>query len=67
MPDESYFFGDYFGYTSDDRVQGNNVIYQADIAPFGSLHDRACELYQQLIGIFKTQELAKSNSLTLAE
>lgn len=67
MADESYFFGDYFGYTSDEKVQGENTIYQADVAPFGSLHDRACELYQQLIGIFKIEENAKVNNLGLAE
>eukprot|EP00347_Sterkiella_histriomuscorum_P020360 403338107 len=67
VPDESFFFGDYFAYASYPDVQGDNKIYQADIAPWGSLHDRACELYQQLIGIFQTQRNADRNRMTLAE
>jgi len=35
------------------------VIYQADMAPLGSIHDRACELYQQLVGIFEMQNESK--------
>eukprot|EP00351_Strombidinopsis_sp_SopsisLIS2011_P000985 CAMPEP_0116885178 /NCGR_PEP_ID=MMETSP0463-20121206/18445_1 /TAXON_ID=181622 /ORGANISM="Strombidinopsis sp, Strain SopsisLIS2011" /LENGTH=111 /DNA_ID=CAMNT_0004543173 /DNA_START=84 /DNA_END=419 /DNA_ORIENTATION=+ len=51
-PDESPLFGDYWKYVSDSGVAANHTIYQADIAPLGSIHDRACELYQQLVGIF---------------
>lgn len=66
-PDESYFFGNYFAYASDQAVQGDNLIYQADIAPFGSLHDRACELYQQMVGIFTVQRLAEEKGNLLIE
>ena len=47
-PDESFFFGDYFGYASDPDIQGapHNLVYHADLSPWASLHDRACELYQ---------------------
>ena len=45
-PDESIFFGDYFGQASDPETQGSdNLIYHADVSPWGSIHDRACELY----------------------
>lgn len=27
------------------------MIYQADVGPLSTVHDRACELYQQLVGI----------------
>lgn len=46
-PDESIFFGNYFSYASDVATQGpDNLLYHADISPWGSIHDRACELYQ---------------------
>lgn len=44
-PDESPIFGDYWKYCSDPEISKNLDIYQADISTFGSLHDRACELY----------------------
>lgn len=28
-------------------------LYEADIAPAGSAHDRACELFQQIVGYNK--------------
>ena len=46
MPDESGFFGDYFGYASYGDVQGDNLVFEADVSPWASVHDRACELYQ---------------------
>ena len=51
-PDEAPLFGDYFKTASDGRVASGNLdLYQADLHPIGTVHDRACELYQQLIGI----------------
>jgi hypothetical protein len=52
-PDETLVMGDYFQYASNQAIRGSNEVYHADVSPFGSMHDRACELYQQLIGIFK--------------
>lgn len=46
MPDESILMGNYFAYASDPKVAGDHLIYAADVSPFGSLHDRSCELYQ---------------------
>lgn len=27
MPDESFFFGDYFAYASDSAIHGDNIVY----------------------------------------
>ena len=43
--------GDYWRYASNPEIARTLDIYQADVSAVGSLHDRACELYQQLIGI----------------
>ena len=55
-PDEVVHLGDYWAYLSDPDVIGNNQVYQADVGPLSSLHDRACELYQQLVGILSFKE-----------
>ena len=34
------------------------MLFQADVGPLQSVHDRACELYQQLIGIIPLKERA---------
>lgn len=47
--------------------KSGHEIYEADVHPFGSLHDRACELYQQLVGIIRTKKAAEMNKLILAE
>ena len=45
-PDEGPFWGDYWAYLSDPNVIKHHKVYQADVGPLNSLHDRACELYQ---------------------
>jgi hypothetical protein len=45
VPDETQTFGDYFRYTSRPEIAESNMIFQADLSPIASLHDRACELY----------------------
>lgn len=67
-PDETPTFGDYWAYLSDPEIAKNNLIYQADVGPLNSLHDRACELYQQLIGIvnFKAMRGLRGNGADLA-
>lgn len=62
--DESYLFQGYFHYAFMSEVIGksNNLIFEADVSPFGSVHDRACELYQQLIGIQSLKEEAEHHS-----
>ena len=52
--DKNYLFRGYFHYCFDKDVKGEHSVYEADVNPFGSLHDRACELYQQLVGINRT-------------
>jgi hypothetical protein len=60
--DENWVMGGYFHYAFSKQARdlgkdskGNNQyisnVYEADVSPIGSLHDRACELYQQIIGI----------------
>ena len=35
---------------------GGHKIYIASLTPIGGIHDRACELYQQLVGITKIKK-----------
>jgi len=67
-PDESPAFGDYWKYLSDPIITKHHKLYQVDLGPVQSLHDRACELYQQLIGIipFKEQRGLVANDGELA-
>ncbi len=44
-PDETLLMGNYFEYASDKAIRGPNEVYHADVSPYGSMHDRACELY----------------------
>ena len=57
VPEESRVLGDYWRYFSDPAITKGLNIFQADISSTGSIHDRACELYQQLIGIEKLRKL----------
>lgn len=67
-PDEGPFWGDYWSYLSQPEVVKHHKVYQADVGPFNSLHDRACELYQQIVGIvnFKANRQLTENGLELA-
>lgn len=38
-------FQGYFHYAFLPEVMGKNQIYESDVSPFGSVHDRACELF----------------------
>ena len=48
--DQSYLMGNYFEYAIKSSLPYDDV-YVAVINPFGGIHDKACELYQQLVGI----------------
>ena len=51
-PDSSWLIGNYFGYAVSKNVVGHNKdVYVAVMSPIAGIHDRACELYQQLVGI----------------
>ena len=50
-PDQSRLLGNYFLYALKESVQPYWDVYVAVVNPYGGFHDRACELYQQLIGI----------------
>jgi hypothetical protein len=43
--DKNYLMGGYFHFCFEPEVMGQHEVYEADVNPFGSLHDRACELY----------------------
>ena len=59
VADESPIFGDYFKMANNPSVRGANLeLYEADLGPLQSLHDRACELYQQIVGIMEVRDLA---------
>jgi hypothetical protein len=59
----------YFHFCFDPEVQSTHApnIFEADVHPFGSVHDRACELYQQLIGITRVSKDAEKEGLNLCE
>ena len=42
-------------------------VYEADVGGASSTHDRACELYQQIVGMDKIEKYAKINNCTIAE
>jgi hypothetical protein len=43
--DQSMLFRGYFHYCFLDEVKNKNKIFESDVSPFGSVHDRACELF----------------------
>jgi hypothetical protein len=53
--------GNYFLYALKDSVQPYDDVYVAVVNPFGGIHDRACELYQQLIGINNLKKIQSIN------
>lgn len=66
--DENWILGGYFHYafSATARYLGLDPtatpeyltnIYEADVSPIGSAFDRACELYQQIIGVVRLQEI----------
>jgi hypothetical protein len=44
--DKNFLFRGYFHHCFDPEIMGEHAIFESDVQPFGSLHDRACELYQ---------------------
>lgn len=56
--DENVWIRGYFHYCLNSDDVGDHEIYEADVAPYGSFHDRACELYQQLVGIKQINNIA---------
>lgn len=44
-PEEGPIWGNYWDYISDPQIAEHHRIYQADVSPMASIHDRACELY----------------------
>ena len=63
--DENMILGGYFHYahsrTARQLSDGTflNSLYEADVSPSGSAHDRACELFQQLVGINTVKAIAE--------
>lgn len=43
--DKNLLIKGYFHYCFQEEVSRGHQIYEADVNPFGSVHDRACELY----------------------
>lgn len=48
-------------------IDPDEDVYEADVGGVSSIHDRACELYQQIVGIMKVREQATKNKIELAE
>eukprot|EP00347_Sterkiella_histriomuscorum_P013798 403363324 len=67
--DKNYLFRGYFhnSFKADICGDNNQELYEADVSPFGSLHDRACELYQQIVGIVKIREEAYKKDMMECE
>lgn len=58
-PDASYLLGNYFQYAYQKSILNHNEdVYIAVISPLNGIHDRACELYQQLVGITNIRKRA---------
>ena len=58
-PDAYPLLGNYFEYAMGKHVLKNHQgdVYIAVVSPTGCIHDRACELYQQLVGITQIRNL----------
>ena len=73
--DENIFLQGYWQYafSSVSRVYDSDSkdalvqVYEADISPAGSAHDRACELWQQIVGIERIKKVAEDLKLSVAE
>ena len=76
--DENVFLGGYFHYafskvarelTDDESGKKKYLgqIYEADVSPIGSAHDRACELYQCLVGREHVERMARERGLTVTQ
>ena len=74
--DENLLLGGYWHYAhamasrqrEPDASAGSLVqLYEADVSPAGSAYDRACELWQMIVGIDKVKEIADKMGCTVAE
>ena len=66
--DENPILQGYFHYAFTDEAHGGKVsVYEADISPAGSAHDRACELWQQIVGFKKVKQIAEKKGCSVAE
>ena len=76
--DENWILGGYFHYAfsktarylgiGDDKIPRYlDKIYEADLSPIGSAFDRACELYQQIIGIEEIKRISHEKGISVAE
>ena len=50
--------GNCFEVALDESVQPYDDVYVAVVTPIGGVHDRACELYKQLVGINNVKKIA---------
>jgi len=67
--DENWILGGYFHYAFSATARYLGVetpsseylsnVYEADVSPIGSAFDRACELYQQIIGVVRLREICE--------
>jgi nickel-dependent lactate racemase len=48
-------------------IDRNEEIYEADVGGFSTIHERACELYQQIIGIVKLRENSQKSGKEIAD
>jgi nickel-dependent lactate racemase len=48
-------------------IDRNEEIYEADVGGVSSIHERACELYQQIIGIAKLRENSQKSGKEIAD
>ncbi|CDW85644.1 UNKNOWN [Stylonychia lemnae] len=76
--DENWILGGYFHYAFSYAARYLNLdhdlhpqylqnVFEADVSPIGSVHDRACELYQQIVGKFKMEEICQKRNISMAE
>ena len=65
--DEGFFFKGYFSTCFDENVCKDLELYEADVSSTGSIHDRACDLYQQIVGVPYVEAWAAMNNMEVSE
>ena len=57
VPDQTMLQEEYFAFANSNNYENRN-IYIASMGPIADVHDRACEIYQQIVGITEIKKRA---------
>ena len=64
--DQHFFLRSYWSHAF-QILDENEEVYEADVGGVSSVHDRAWELYQQIVGMAKIEEWATKNNRSIIE